>query len=358
MGAMRRAPLTMLAAAAAMVLISTAPRSALAGGDAATAEALFRSGVDKLKKGDAAGACDDLKGSTDIDPSPGTQINLGLCSEKQGKLASAWAWYLSASGLAEQRGQKERAENAKKDADRIAPQLHKLVIKVSTQPEGLTITRDGTALPPATYGREVPVDPGPHVIEVAAKGKKPIKVTVNTDATPGAQTWEVPTLEDAPEDKSAGGGNIPGSDARPPETRSEGGNTQRNVGFVVGGAGIVALLTGGALQILAVVVNNDAKDIDSKRRSGSVDCTQAGVAPSTVVAGSTCGSLNSTYQDKKDAAKNDQLAAIITGAGGAVLIGVGVTLILTSKPSSSAKSTYVVPMVGQGQAGLGLMGSF
>jgi hypothetical protein len=348
----------MLAAAAAMALLSTTPRVAFAG-DAAAAEALFREGVDKLKKGDPAGACDALKGSNDLDPSPGTEINLGLCNEKQGKLASAWAWYRAAVGLAEQRGQKERADGARKDAERLEPQLHKLVIKVTTPPAGLVISRDGTKLPPQTYGAEVPVDPGPHKLEVSATGKKPLKVTVNTDASPGVQTWELPALEDGPVEQTAVT-PTPGGETRPAEPPRSDGSTQRNIGLVVGGAGIVALLTGGVLQVVALSVNSDANKIDRDRK-GPPDCTDKNTAGTTVVAGSTCDSLNSSYDQKKSAAKSDQLAAIITGAGGVVLIGVGVTLILTSSSRSSTASLTtpkVVPLLGAGQAGLGLMGAF
>lgn len=347
----------MLAAAAALTVISTATRTAVAG-DVAAAEALFREGVDKLKRGDNAGACESLKGSNELDPSPGTQINLALCNERQGNLASAWAWYRSASGLAEQRGQKERAESARKDAERIEPKLHKLVIKVGAQPEGLVITRDGTTLPSATYGREVPVDPGAHVIEVSAKGKKPVKATVIADATPGVQTWEVPALEDAPVEKTEAPPS-PASAVRPPAAARSDGSAQRNVGFVLGGAGIVALVSAGVLEVVALSVNSDASKIDRDRK-GPPDCTDPSTSPDSVVANSTCASLNASYQEKKDAANADQLAAIITGAGGAVLLGVGATLILTSGGKSSGKATTpkIVPIFGSGQTGLGLTGAF
>jgi hypothetical protein len=359
---MRRAPKTMLAAIAALALLATVtvPTTAHAGDDAG-AEVLFREGVDHMKKGEFAAACDAFDASNKADPSPGTLINLGLCNEKQGKLASAWNAYLKAVPIAKEKNQKDRADTARKEAERLEPLLLKLIIKGNTGVEGLTVTRDGVPVALPILGKEVPVDPGEHVIEVSAKGKKPLKRTVSVAGSPGSPTvFEIPALEDAPVDPNAS--PTPGSDARPPASSGgSDGSTQRNVGFVLGGAGIVALLAGGVIQIIALGVNSDASDIDLKRRdttNGQVDCSDPKVPAATTKAGSTCGSLNESYDTKKDAANANQLGAIVTAAGGAVLIGVGATLILTSGSSKSSSKTTLIPLLGTSQAGLGISGSF
>jgi hypothetical protein len=63
-----------------------------------------------------------------------------------------------------------------------------------------------------------------------------------------------------------------------------------------------------------------------------------------------------------DAAKADQTGAIVLGASAVVLIGVGITMVLTapsgSKTAAAAKKPMLFPMLGSGTAGLGLTGTF
>src|SRR4051812_34695469 len=99
--------LSRLAAGAALFLcLTTAP--AIARADESSAEHLFQEGLAAMKRNDYPVACEAFAGSNKADPSPGTQINLAVCFEKQKKWASAWTWYRSAVGLAQQRNQKER----------------------------------------------------------------------------------------------------------------------------------------------------------------------------------------------------------------------------------------------------------
>src|SRR3954468_9573036 len=98
------------------------------GGDTLTAESLFRQGLESMKRNQFKEACDAFAGSNEADPSPGTQINLALCNEKQGKIATAWSWYRTAAGLADQRNQKERADLARAEAVKLEPKLHKIVV--------------------------------------------------------------------------------------------------------------------------------------------------------------------------------------------------------------------------------------
>jgi hypothetical protein len=348
--------LSRLVGASALALSITASGLAF-GADTSTAEALFQQGLDAMKKNQFKEACEAFNGSNEADASPGTEINLALCNEKQGKLASAWGWYRTAAGLAELRNQKDRAELARTEAAKLEPKLHKLVISVKYPAEGLVVTRNSAAVPTAVLGAEVPIDPGDYLVEVSAKGKKPWKQTVHIAAGHGVDRVEVPALEDAPvEAKPAAG--TPGSDYSPPAGGGRDGTMQRNIGFVVGGAGIVA-------GIIAVGLEFFALRNDDKRKTAEGDAMTFGRAAEKAgkVAAEDANVINQGQAAAgfKAAAKNDQLAAIVTGAGAIVLIGVGVTLVLTSPSSSKAadlRKPLLYPMLGQGTAGLGLAGSF
>ncbi len=211
-------------------------------------------------------ACDAFGGSNEADPSPGTEINLALCNEKQGKFASAWGWYRTAAGLADQRGQKERADLARAEAVKLEPKLHKLVVSVKVPADGLAVTRNGERIPNAMLGTDAPIDPGDYVIEVTAKGKKPWKQTVHIAAGPTTDRVEVPALEDAPvEVVPPGPGPGAGADYVPPPPGRD-GKTQRIIGFSVGGAGIAAGVVAIVFEVIAQSEDKKRKDLNREPR--------------------------------------------------------------------------------------------
>jgi len=325
------------------------------GGDTSTAEYLFRQGLDSMKRSQFKEACDAFAGSNEADPSPGTEINLALCNEKQGKLASAWGWYRTAAGLADQRGQKERAELARAEAVKLEPKLHKLIVTVKFPAEGLAVTRNGQPVPNATLGTDVPIDPGDYTIEVSAKGKKPWKQTIKIAAGPGADRIDVPALEDAPvEVKPVVGGPAGGPDYVPPAPTRD-GSTQRILGYGFGGAGIVA-------GVVAIVYEVVALGEDKKRKEFEADVAADNAKPAAQrLSPDSRRNLELAVESRRDAAKTNQTTAIVAGVGGVVLIGVGVTLLLTapsSKSSGSLTKPLVVPLFGRDNAGLGLVGTF
>ena len=320
------------------------------GGDTLQAEHLFRQGLDSMKKNQFKEACDAFAGSNDADPSPGTEINLALCNEKQGKIATAWSWYRTAAGLADQRGQKERAELARAEAVKLEPKLHKLVVTVKVPAEGLVVTRNGQAFPNASLGTDVPIDPGDYTFEVNAKGKRPWRQLIHIAAGPGTDHLEVPALEDAPAEVKpvAPAGPVAGPDYVPPQP-SRDGSAQRTIGFVVGGAGIVAAIVAVSVEVLAVKEQDKSQDATAAASAVKADDP------------TTKKSLQDSATTHHNAAKTDEAIAIVTGVGAVVLIGVGVTLLLTapsSKSSGGLSRSLIVPLVGRDNAGLGLVGTF
>jgi hypothetical protein len=70
------------------------------------------------------------------------------------------------------------------------------------------------------------------------------------------------------------------------------------------------------------------------------------------------GEFEKSRKSRADAAENNQLIAIITGAGGVVLLGVGVALFLTAPSGKSSGKPRVLPAVGPGYAGASFGFSF
>jgi hypothetical protein len=334
----------------ACVLAVTMTTAGLAfGGDTLTAEALFRQGLESMKKNQFKEACEAFGGSNEADPSPGTEINLALCNEKLGKIATAWGWYRTAAGLADQRGQKERADLARAEAAKLEPKLHKLVLTIKVPAEGLVVTRNGQTIPNASLGSGLPIDPGDYKIEANAKGKQPFKQTIHIADGPGSTPFEIPGLEDAPVEAKPPGPN--GPDYVPPAPGG-GGGSQRTIAFVAGGTGIVA-------GVVAIIVEVVALKEQDKSKSQAEAATK--ITGTTTNDVDNRKNLQDSATSHHSAAKTDEAIAIVSGIGGVVLIGVGVTLLLTApsaKSSGSLSHPLVVPLVGRDNAGLGLVGRF
>lgn len=181
---------------ACTLLAVTVPASAQ--DDTALALTLFEDGKRLVDAQDYPKACPKFSASYKLVPKLGTLLNLADCYEKSGKTASAWARFSEAITIAERANQPERAAFAKQHADDLAPQLSTLTLVAPKATPGLVVTRDGTAMPAATLGLPVPIDPGDHTIEASAPKKNPWSTNVAVGKSE-AKRFEIPGLEDAPE---------------------------------------------------------------------------------------------------------------------------------------------------------------
>lgn len=343
------------AACAAAIFAGVSLAAPLAWADTNNAETLFKEGLAAMKRNDFVIACEAFDKSNKQDASPGTQINLAICYEKQKKWASAWTWYRSAAGLAQQRGQGQREQSANESASRLEPQLHYVAISIKSAPADTVVKRDGAEISVSLGGKDValPFDPGEHVIEVKATGKKPFTKTVTTadSPTPNDKPEVVTvTLEDAPVDQQLDtSGPAAGKNTTIIRTEND-GSTQRTIGLVVGGAGILAGLAAGGVFILAkneASARDEQQDIYNNSQRSTLERNNAGV------------SANS----HNDAANNNQLISLILTGGAVVMVGLGAVLYFTagsSKVKEKAATLKVLPtpIAGPNFQGLGLVGRF
>jgi hypothetical protein len=165
--------------------------------DRAAATALFKEGKRLMEQKETAAACRKFEESQRLDPSGGTLLNLAICHEAEGKTATAWSELSGALSLARRDGREERVRLAEERIAALEPRLSKLVVLVPPTSDlaGLEIRRDRSVLGRAAWGAAIPIDPGEHVIEASAPGRRAFSQTLTIGATRETRTVTVPPLD-------------------------------------------------------------------------------------------------------------------------------------------------------------------
>ncbi len=263
------------AAVVAMVMAGATPaRADDAAPDARTrslAESLFRDGKALLEAGKYAEACPKLEESQRLDPGGGTLLNVALCHERMGRVASAWAEYREALAIARRDGREDRASLAVERIAAIEPTVPWLrVVVAEDAPGDLAVSVDGRALPRAAWGTAAAIDPGGHDV-VASRGSIEFhRAHVQTDVGSGTTSVEIPRAPEAPPVE------VSPKDERPIPPRLEvtkraapttepapesGPEPQRIVGIVMTTLGAATAAVGGGAGIAAIVKHSESDDL-------------------------------------------------------------------------------------------------
>jgi hypothetical protein len=321
------------------------------GSSEAAATALFDEGRKLMNEHRYADACPKLAESQQLAPSGGTLINLAECYEHTGQSASAWVAWKGAAARANAAGKRDVEQKAIARAAALEPSLARLTIAVekARNLEGLVVKRDGIPVGQTEFGMGIPVDPGPHVIEATAPNKKPFSARV--DVAPKQASAQVTVaLEDEPvvaapaapatpstapgvPSTPQGGGPVPVG----PDTESHPSNTQRTIGWILGGVGIAGVAVGTVFGLQAKSKNDEA--LQSNNCRTSMYCTPAGL------------SLTSD-------AKNAATLSTVAFAVGIPALVAGAVLWITAPSPQGGTGLRATPVVGQSYQGVALDGAF
>ena len=185
----------------------------------------------------------------------------------------------------------------------------------------------------ALWGTAIPIDPGSHLIEVTAPGKKPWQTTAKVEGDKASVVVTIPPLEDAPAPAQAV--TAPQGEAVTADMSSAGAS-RRTLGLIVAGVGVVGLGVGTVFAITAKSKNDDSLGLCDKVDPNS--CPQGGV-------------------DLRDSARTaGTLATVSVGLGVAALAAGG--LLYFTAPSGDKPRAMLVPSAGPGTAGLALVGRY
>jgi hypothetical protein len=165
----------------ALLLLTTGLLSRSARAEPLSREQLAQSLFDEARtlqiRGDTARACAMFAESQRLDPAAGTYLNLALCHESEGRLATAQTELLAALSQARKDNRADREALANEHLVRLGPRVPKLTVTVeeSSSPSDLLVELDGVALAQAAFGVPMAVDPGPHVLVAHAAGRVPFR---------------------------------------------------------------------------------------------------------------------------------------------------------------------------------------
>jgi hypothetical protein len=268
-------------------LLASAPAHA----QAAAAQVLFEQGRAALAAGDLATACARFRASDEIDAGAGVRVNLAICEERRGHLASAWEAFRGA--LAKMGPDDERRVRVERALAALEPRLPRLVLTLDpSAPRETTVSEGKVPVGmTSTFGIPLPFDPGLHHLTVTAPGRAPR--TVDVTLTEGQTTTRVVAPLDAPAGDAAAASPGP---------------------WIVGGAGLAALIAGGVTGAL-VLQKKSVTDANCNATS----CNATG--ESAASAGRTLGPVTT----------------VCLVAGGAALAAGGIWLGVRGKAAASAR---------------------
>jgi hypothetical protein len=316
------------------VLMTSLSRAGADGGLAANA--LFDEGRRLMNAGQYAQACPKFMESQKLDPGVGTMLNLAVCYEKNGQTASAWSAYRDTAAAARDKGQLEREQIARAGVSRLEPQLFKVAINVSAQPNEneITLEVDGRTTPNELWGLPTPLDPGKHRIDARAPSKKPWSATIEVTG-PSTPAVTVPVLEVVPVVTGALPA-APRSPAAPVETPARAGQGQRTLAVVVGGVGVAGVALGTLFGVLTKRTYNKSDPLCNVDK-----CTNQGI------------------EYRNSAFTQADISTVGFAVGGAGLVGALVLWFTAPKDTESRAATLVVtPVVARTSSGIVVQGGF
>lgn len=253
--------------AAFVALLSPLAGAAPSAEDRALATELFKQARELMTGGKAQEACPKLAESHRLDPGGGTILNLGLCYEAIGKLASAFAAFNDALAMARRDDREDRVTLATERLAAVEPRLSRLVIEVPPGSDipGLGVKRDGSEVARAAWGAAMPVDGGRHEVEVTALGYRAWRTAIDLQNEGDRGTVVVPRLEAEPKAEPLAPPPRPQPVAPPPPSRlpvlqdAAPGNTQRTWGFIAGGVGLIGIGAGAYFGVRALSKRDESE---------------------------------------------------------------------------------------------------
>jgi hypothetical protein len=253
----------------AVLLLCMPAAAAPSEADRSIAQSLFEDARRLMSEHDFAAACPKLAESNRLDPSGGTVLNLALCREQEGKLATAWTYFKQALSAARRDGRADRQQAAETHLAALEGRVPSVKISVVKAQPSEEIQVDGQKVGPAAWGTSMALDPGEHRVSARVPGSP--EWTQSFELTTGQVVFiEVPEFPPAVDNHAADTGPA-GPDDKAAPAAEDGGN--RTLGWVLAGSGVVAIGVGSFFGLDALSKQNKSDDECPTRQT----CSDRGV---------------------------------------------------------------------------------
>ena len=291
------------------------------------ADDLFRQGQERLQIGLTREACELLATSHRLDPALGTLLNLALCHQKEGKLATAHREYVTAATWARERSEGEREQFARQRAFALEADIPTLRIEIAGAPRNLHVSLDGRVIDGAELEGDIAVDPGGHRVEVTAAAKR---------------AWHKSDLRIEPRTRTLLRVVL---DDETPIDAPVAISTHRSVpGYVAGGVAVASLGAGVALLL----------------RAGALDAESERDAERAKMTSPADPALKAAALASHEAAVNSQTMGLVSMGIGTLGVGACLYFLLSARGAEAPASGGIrlLPTVGRERGGLEVRATF
>jgi hypothetical protein len=294
------------------------------------ARAQFQRGIELEQAGNWSEAIQQFREVGSIRMTPQVRFHIAYCEEMLGRLVTALGGYELALAEADKVGPDFKTE-VDTAITRLRERIPKLVIERGAGAEAASVQLDGVDLGGNSVGVEIPMDPGPHTVAATAPGYTPFSATAELKEREVTRV----TLELQPEPVPPPDAGSTGENKVIVVTQADSSN--RLVPYIVGGAGVAFLITGGVLLGLR---ETTAADLEEK-------CPKPDACPES-------------NRDTYERLQFYSWASPVAFGLGAVGVGTAVVMIMTEKKPKAAPAAglTLVPSAPGSLAGASLAGRF
>lgn len=295
------------------------------------ADVLFEQGRVLLDAGKYPEACAKFEQSMAKDPrAVGTLMNLGLCNERSGKVATALKLFHEAFDRASEANLAGTKKDAEAEISKLSPTVpHVAVVRRAAPLPGEKLVVDDAVIPIDT--KDLTLDPGPHTVTLAAPGHLPFETKLAI-APASNTTLELPAL------------HVP---AETVVTRTT--SPRRTIGKVATFAGIGVVIAGSAVAYYA---HRDYDKLFVDPDGSGPKLAACGAYP-PIDGVPTC---DAGGQSRSERDSNLSTGGFVVAGVGAAAVATGLVLWLTAPDETS--QTTITPLAAPSTVGLTLSRTF
>ena len=247
--------------------------------DRAAARTAADAGADAFEEGKYDQAFELFSRAEALFHAPPHLLFIARSLEKRGKLIEARENYLKLVNEklppGASRAFKEAQKAGEQELNAIESRLAYVTLKIQGNPDGAIVSMDGAELPAAMVGIPVPVDPGTHAFSASKEGARSPEVSV-TLAEGAKETVELKLNEASavPESQPEKGSAASGTSTQVAgESAASTGSTQRVLGFVTLGVGVVAAGVGTGFMVSSLNSRSKATELYDVCNPSPTACT-------------------------------------------------------------------------------------